>query len=125
MPSSRPFLIQFAVAMTAYVIAVIVSSVLLASLTEGPVRTLCALIPIAPMIAVAITVIRQVRQLDELARAIHLEALAIAFVGTALVTFSYGFLETAGFPRLSMFFVWPLLASLWALGSWFGWRRYR
>ena len=125
MTRTRPFLVQFAVAMIAYVAAVIISSVLLASLPPGSLRTLSALIPIAPMIVVAITVIRQVRQLDELARAVHLEALAIAFVGTALITFSYGFLETAGFPRLSMFFVWPLLASLWALGTCIGWRRYR
>ena len=125
MTRTRPFLVQFAVAMIAYAVAVVVSSVLLAILPSGSLRTLCALIPIAPMIIVAITVIRQVRQLDELARAVHLEALAIAFVGTALITFSYGFLETAGFPRLSMFFVWPLLASLWALGTCIGWRRYR
>ncbi len=125
MTRTRPFLVQFAVAMIAYVAAVIISSVLLASLPQGSLRTLCALIPIVPMIVVAITVVRQVRQLDELARTIHLEGLAIAFVGTALITFSYGFLETAGFPRLSMFFVWPLLASLWALGTCIGWRRYR
>ncbi|WP_070886543.1 hypothetical protein [Pseudomonas argentinensis] len=125
MTSTRPFLVQFAVAMIAYTAAVAVSSVLLASLPQGSLRTLCALIPVVPMILVAITVIRQVRQLDELARTIHLEALAIAFVGTALLTFSYGFLETAGFPRLSMFFVWPVLGTLWGLGSWFSWRRYR
>lgn len=125
MTRTRPFLVQFAVAMIAYVAAVIISSVLLASLPQGSLRTLCALIPILPMIVVAITVVRQVRQLDELARTIHLEGLAIAFVGTALITFSYGFLETAGFPRLSMFFVWPLLASLWAFGTCIGWRRYR
>lgn len=125
MTRTRPFLVQFAVAMIAYVAAVIISSVLLASAPQGSLRTLCALIPIVPMIVVAITVVRQVRQLDELARTIHLEGLAIAFVGTALITFSYGFLETAGFPRLSMFFVWPLLASLWALGTCIGWRRYR
>ncbi|PZW47288.1 MULTISPECIES: hypothetical protein [unclassified Pseudomonas] len=125
MTRTRPFLVQFAVAMIAYVAAVIISSVLLASVPQGSLRTLCALIPIVPMIVVAVTVIRQVRELDELARAVHLEALAIAFVGTALITFSYGFLETAGFPRLSMFFVWPVLGTLWGLGAWISWRRYR
>lgn len=125
MTRTRPFLVQFAVAMIAYVAAVIISSVLLASVPQGSLRTLCALIPIVPMIVVAVTVIRQMRELDELARAVHLEALAIAFVGTALITFSYGFLETAGFPRLSMFFVWPVLGTLWGLGAWISWRRYR
>lgn len=125
MTDSKRFVIHFSLAITAYVIAVAVSSLTQVMLPEGIARTLCALLPIAPMIVVAITVIRQVRQLDELARVIHLEALALAFVGTALITFSYGFLETAGFPRLSMFFVWPLLAALWGFGAWLGWRRYR
>ncbi|PZW64446.1 hypothetical protein F471_03967 [Pseudomonas sp. URMO17WK12:I1] len=125
MTDSKRFVIHFSLAITAYVIAVAVSSLTQVMLPEGIARTLCALLPIAPMIVVAITVIRQIRQLDEMARTIHLEALALAFVGTALITFSYGFLETAGFPRLSMFFVWPLLAALWGLGAWLGWRRYR
>ncbi|MFB4370328.1 MULTISPECIES: hypothetical protein [unclassified Pseudomonas] len=125
MTDSKRFVIHFSLAITAYVIAVAVSSLTQVMLADGIARTLCALLPIAPMIVVAITVIRQIRQLDELARTIHLEALALAFVGTALITFSYGFLETAGFPRLSMFFVWPLLAALWGFGAWLGWRRYR
>ncbi|SHM17542.1 hypothetical protein [Phytopseudomonas punonensis] len=125
MTDYKRFVIHFSLAITAYVIAVAVSSLTQVLLPEGLLRTLCALIPIVPMIAVAVTVIRQIRQLDELARAVHLEALALAFVGTALITFSYGFLETAGFPRLSMFLVWPLLAALWGFGAWLGWRRYR
>ncbi|SDI17058.1 hypothetical protein SAMN05216588_11264 [Pseudomonas flavescens] len=125
MPDTPRFFMHFAIAMAAYAIAVLISVLLLATLPEGGLRTLCALLPVAPLFAVAATVVRQVRQLDELARSIHFEALAMAFVGTALLTFSYGFLETAGFPRLSMFFVWPLLASLWALGTWIAWRRYR
>ncbi|EMD98209.1 MULTISPECIES: hypothetical protein [Stutzerimonas stutzeri subgroup] len=119
------FLVHFSLAMGAYVVAVVISVLLLINLHGGALRTLSALLPVLPMIAVAIVVIRQIRHLDELARLIHLEGLAVAFVGTALVTFSYGFLETAGFPRLSMFLVWSLMAPLWALGSFFAWRRYR
>ncbi|MCQ2048658.1 Uncharacterised protein [Stutzerimonas stutzeri] len=119
------FLVHFSLAMGAYVVAVVISVLLLINLHGGALRTLSALLPVLPMIAVAIVVIRQIRHLDELARMIHLEGLAVAFVGTALVTFSYGFLETAGFPRLSMFLVWSLMAPLWALGSFFAWRRYR
>ncbi|WOF77210.1 hypothetical protein P5704_014170 [Pseudomonas sp. FeN3W] len=119
------FLVHFSLAKGAYVVAVVISVLLLINLHGGALRTLSALLPVLPMIAVAIVVIRQIRHLDELARLIHLEGLAVAFVGTALVTFSYGFLETAGFPRLSMFLVWSLMAPLWALGSFFAWRRYR
>ena len=75
-------------------------------------------------VALALVVIRYLRRLDEMARRIHLEALALAFVGTALLTFTYGFLETTGFPKLSMFFVWPLMGAFWVIGCVLGLRRY-
>ncbi|MGE6662705.1 hypothetical protein ACQKEK_18475 [Pseudomonas sp. NPDC077408] len=121
----KRFLVQFWLAMAVYAGAVIASSLLLAQVQDGALRIASALLPVLPMIAVATVVIRHIRHLDELARKIHLEGLAVAFVGTALVTFSYGFLETAGFPRLSMFMVWSLMGPLWAVGSFFAWRRYR
>ena len=123
--SHNRFLVHFALAMAAYISAVVISTLLLANLAQGTLRTISALLPILPMLAIATVVIRQVRQLDELARMIHLEGLAVAFVGTALITFSYGFLEVAGFPRLSMFMVWSLMGPLWALGTFVAWRRYR
>lgn len=119
------YVVQLALTMAAYISAVVGSTLLAANLAEGPLRTASALLPVLPMAAMAIVTIRYILELDELARRVHLEGLAVAAVGTALFTFSYGFLETAGFPRLSMFLVWPLLGALWALGSWASWRRYR
>lgn len=121
----KRFLVHFWLAMAVYAGAVIASSLLLAQVQDGALRIASALLPVLPMIAVATVVIRQIRHLDELARKVHLEGLAVGFVGTALITFSYGFLETAGFPRLSMFMVWSLMGPLWAVGSFFAWRRYR
>lgn len=123
--SRTRYIAQFSLALGAYIGAVVCSTLLLANLPEGKLRIASALLPVLPMGAMAIVTIRHILQLDELARRVHLEGLAVASVGTALITFSYGFLETAGFPRLSMFLVWPLLGSLWALGSWVSWRRYR
>ena len=119
------FILHFWLAMAVYMIAVIASSYLLNKIPDGTLRIASALLPVLPMIAVATLVIRHIRHLDELARKVHLEGLAVGFVGTALITFSYGFLETAGFPRLSMFLVWSLMGPLWAVGSFFAWRRYR
>lgn len=119
------YVVQLALTMAAYISAVVGSTLLVANLAEGPLRTASALLPVLPMAGMAIVTIRYILELDELARRVHLEGLAVAAVGTALFTFSYGFLETAGFPRLSMFLVWPLLGALWALGSWASWRRYR
>lgn len=123
--SRNRFLVHFWLSMAIYMLAVVASSYLLNEFSNGTLRTAVALLPVVPMVAVATVIVRHVRQLDELARKVHLEGLAVGFVGTALVTFSYGFLETAGFPRLSMFMVWSLMGPLWAIGSFFAWRRYR
>ncbi len=60
-------------------------------------------------------IIRQFKRVDEFVRLRTLENVAIAAAVTAGATFSYGFLENAGFPRLSMFAVWPLMGAVWAV----------
>ncbi|AXA25465.1 MULTISPECIES: hypothetical protein [Pseudomonas] len=117
--------ISFVLFLVAYMACVLVSSHFLASMAPGIAKTLVALVPVPAMIGMAWAVVQQLRSLDEMVRRIQLEALGLAFVATALLTFSYGFLETAGFPRLSMFMVWSLMGPLWALGTFIGVRRYR
>ena len=90
-----------------------------------PWRDLLALSPMIPAASVAWVVLRELRRMDELQRRIQLEALGFAFAGTAILTFSYGFLEGLGYPRQSMFMVWPLLAVLWIVGLVLARRRYR
>lgn len=123
--AQRRFLGNFILALLAYAGCVLVSSHYLPSLPAGAGKTALALLPVPAMLMMAWVVIEHLRSLDELARRIQLEALGLAFVGTALLTFSYGFLETAGYPRLSMFMVWSLMGSLWAIGAVVGVRRYR
>ncbi|MEX3630073.1 MAG: hypothetical protein VB138_11965 [Burkholderia sp.] len=85
-------------------------------------RILVSLLPILPGLGIYWAI---VRRLDELQRRIELESLLIAFGGTALLTFSYGFLENVGFPSLSLFVVWPVMGVLWVLSSVCVSRRYR
>lgn len=92
---------------------------------EGTMRTLVALAPMIPVVGVVWAVLRQFRRMDELQRRLQFEGLAFAFVGTALLSLSYGFLETVGFPRLPMFTVWPVMGALWGLGAWIASRRFR
>ena len=84
-----------------------------------------ALSPMIPAAAMAWVVLRELRRMDELQLRIQLEALGFSFAGTAILTFSYGFLEGLGYPRLSMFTVWPILATLWIVGLVLASRRYR
>ncbi|HYP33829.1 MAG TPA: hypothetical protein VES00_18310 [Burkholderiaceae bacterium] len=90
-----------------------------------PWRDLVALSPMLPAAAMAWVILRELRRMDELQRRIQLEALGFSFAGTAILTFSYGFLEGLGYPRLSMFAVWPILAGLWIVGLMLARRRYQ
>ena len=90
-----------------------------------PWRDVIALSPMIPAAAMAWVILRELRRMDELQRRIQLEALGFSFAGTAILTFSYGFLEGLGYPRLSMFAVWPLLAVLWIVGLVLARRRYQ
>ena len=118
---------RFAIWMSVYVVVVLATStafnnkVIPASLTI-PV----ALLPMIPATLAGFASLDGFRAMDELQRKIQSEGILFAFFVTAIVTFSYGFLEVyAGFPRQSMFFVWAVLALSWCAGSALATRRYR
>lgn len=101
----------------AYVGMLGLSQRLLAGETAGEgAQILLSLAPMLPAIFLCVVIIRMIRRMDEMQRKLQVEALALAFAGTALLTFGYGFLEGVGLPRLSMFAVWPVMAGLWAVG---------
>lgn len=120
------FFVEFGANMAAYVVMLVASLLIVGSGTvAGTWATILSLTPMLPALGVAVAVTRQLRASDELQRRIQLEALSLAFAGTALITFSYGFLENVGYPKLSMFFVWPLMAILWIIGGILSNRRFR
>lgn len=82
-----------------------------------PVQVILALLPIIPGAVVVWAHIGQVNAMDEYLRKIQLDSLAIAAAGTAFLTLAYGSLEAAGFPRLSMFFVAPLIVAIWVAAN--------
>lgn len=84
-----------------------------------------AVTPAIPALYVVLAFARYLGSMDELQRHIQLEAMAFAFGGTAVGTFSYGFLERAGLPHLNWQFAWPFMALLWAVGVWLASRRYQ
>lgn len=115
-----------ALSMLAYAITLATSLRLLAhGIDNNAARVAISLAPMIPAVALCMSVIGVMRRADEMQRKLQLEALALGFVGTALVTFSYGFLENVGFPRLSAFAVWPVMCGLWVAGVLLGRLRYR
>jgi hypothetical protein len=76
-------------------------------------RTMILVSPMIGFMLAVWAIARQFRRIDEYIRQITLENLAMAAAVTAGVSFTYGFLESAGFPRLSMFTVWPIMGGAW------------
>ena len=122
----RRYAIELGGAMLAYA-GVLVGSVMLLQTGRftGTVATLIALSPMLPCAVACWAILRQFRRLDELQLRVQLEALGFSFAGTALLSFSYGFLEGLGWKPLSMFTVWPVMAGLWIVGGFIAARRYR
>ncbi|WP_306151119.1 hypothetical protein [Roseovarius sp. MMSF_3281] len=112
--------------LAAYTATLILSQRTLAGGIESQsLRLLIALSPMLPSAFICGVVVLSIRNLDEMQRKLQFEALALSFAGTALITFGYGFLEGAGFPKLSMFAVWPLMATIWFIGVMIGRLRFR
>lgn len=76
---------------------------------EGAVRTLLLASPIIGFGLMLRAIVIKCARMDEYMRMRLLENVSMAAAITAAVTFTYGFLETAGFPKLSMFAVWMVL----------------
>jgi hypothetical protein len=100
-------------AMFLYALVLTASIVVGEPMPEGVGRTLLLVSPMGPFLLATWAVARQIRRSDEYCRLQVLEAIAIAAAVTAGWTFTYGFLENAGFPRLSMFTVWPVMGAVW------------
>jgi hypothetical protein len=91
----------------------------------GNARIALALTPMIGAAAAGWAVMRGIWRMDELQRRIQLDAIAMAFLATALITFGWGFAEEAGAPRLSAFLVWPVMAVCWMIGLLIARSRYR
>ena len=81
----------------------------------GPARTLLLVTPIVPLMLAVWAIARHFRRMDEFVRLRSLESLAVAAGVTAGLSLTYGFLESAGFPKLSMFWVWTVMGAAWGL----------
>ncbi len=113
--ANRKYRLELGAAMLAYM-AVLFGSIYLGKPMEpGAMRTLLLMSPAIPLALAIWAIVRHFGRMDEFMRLRSLESFAIAGAVTAGVTFTYGFLEGAGFPKLSMFWVWGLMGLTWGL----------
>ena len=95
---------------------VLVGSIWLAKpMEDGLARTLILVSPVIPLLLAVWAIARHFGRMDEFLRMRSLEGLAVAAGITAALSFTYGFLEGAGFPKLSMFWVWGVMGAAWGL----------
>ncbi len=126
--ATKRYLREFIYSMIAYVLTLIPSIIAVNSLKDypfAPARVLVALTPVVPVAFMVYFFIRYLNNIDELQQRIQLLSIGFAAGTTGLLTFSYGFLENVGFPRLSLLWVFPIMILLWGLGQAFVSRRYQ
>ncbi|SHG94843.1 hypothetical protein [Massilia sp. CF038] len=101
-------------ALAVYAVILMVSLSAGKGMQPGLARTLVMLSPMIGFMLALRVMVRQMARMDEFLRRTRLENLAMAAAITAGLSFTYGFLELAGFPKLSMFSVWCVLGGAWA-----------
>ena len=124
----RRYLLEFSLAIAAYVAAITLSRWLL----DGPFRTspepwasALALLPLLAVIALFIATVRLVLATDEFQRRIIIESLAIAGGATALLAVTYGLIEGSRFPHLSAWWTYSAFMISWLLATFVLRRHYR
>ena len=113
----RAYRIELWTAIAVYVVLVMASIRFGRPLEDGLLRTVVLLSPMIGFAMMIRAIARHLARIDEYQRLRLLESLALAFAITGAVTFSYGFLETAGYPKLSMFSVWMVMGVSWVVAS--------
>jgi hypothetical protein len=84
---------------------------------DTPWRIPVALLPVLPIVYGLWSMRRYFVEADELQKRMQLEGYAFGFAGAAMATLTYGFLEMAGFPRLTAWWYWSGMAVFWIIGS--------
>lgn len=113
--TGKAYLREMMGALLAYTLLLVASIYFGRPLDDGLLRTVVLLSPMVGFCFMLWAIARHLGRLDEYLRRKLLDSFALAAALTAGLTFSYGFLETAGYPRLSMFVVWMVLCASTAL----------
>jgi hypothetical protein len=123
--ATRRYLIEFCASIAAYCVILVLSLLLIGN---NPTAAWCFPVVLTPVIPTGfelVVFLRYLRHIDELQRRVQLEAIGFSFGATGMLTFAYGFLQNVGFPQVSWLYIWPLMISLWGIGSVIAAWRYR
>jgi hypothetical protein len=119
-----PHLIRrMALSAAVYVLALVFCLRLLRDDMDPTLRLALALAPALPGLVLVASVGMAIARLDEMQRRIQVEAMAIAFGGTLLVTVTWGLLARVGVAQPNWLWVGLVMMGLWLAGKlWMLWR---
>jgi hypothetical protein len=106
---------ELGISLLIYMIVLFSSITIAKSMENSWLRTLIVLAPILPALGAFWAIIRHFRRMDEYMRVWLLEVIALAGGITAFFSFSYGFLEGMGYPKLSGFIIYVIFMASWGL----------
>lgn len=123
----RRYIRDMAVAATIYVVFVVGAALAIRHLHPPQwALVILALLPLAPALLMLRAYVVYVNALDEFQRRIQTEAAIIATGIVAFASFAYGFLEDwAGFPQISLIWVFPILSFVFGVAHLVVRRRYK
>jgi hypothetical protein len=107
--TTRIYLRELFGSIALYAVILMAANKLGRPMEPGVLRTAVLLSPMIGFGASIWAIARQIGRVDEYLRMRLLENVSLGAAVTAGLTFTYGFLETAGYPKLSMFTVWCVL----------------
>jgi len=114
---NRRYVLEYGVAVALYVLTVLLCLPPAFKASTLSRRALLLMGPCAGIVALLVVVVRHVLRIDEFLRHSVIESFAVAAAFTGVWTLAYGFFELVGFPRISVWWIWPGMALSMLLWS--------
>lgn len=115
--AQRRYFWEFGLAIGAYMLVLTASVYGLDHGLNGLAKYFVAIAPAIPLVGVCLAVVRWLRATDEFQRQTTITAMAIAGGSTALICVTYGFLENAGLPQMSVWISYLIFMTIFGIAT--------
>lgn len=112
----RRYLIEFVAVMAAYIVVLMAVVPFVSGRVDSPWRLPIGLLPLIPIGLMVWVLMRHYARVDEMARGAIVQSMAFAFILSAPIVITLGFLESAGL-ELSIWWAWIAMGGAWALAA--------
>lgn len=125
--AGRRYMREFMPAIIAYMALVFAAPWLMQQVHAAPLKVLVALLPVVPVAFVMRAMLHLLLGSDELEQKLQLQAISIAAMTVALLSFAAAFLESAGLLPLKNPLIWvlPAMFAVYGVAGWWVRRGYR